>query len=136
MTYDDGNGREASSERDPNFEELVAILDPAATRSGYWQTFHRGIVEAGRFELARRRRLADLTVAGTVTSWARTVVPSAFVAAAAAAVILLVVPTPHQREVEVGVEELLSAGLEGEPVPVELDEDEASGLTFASAEIF
>jgi len=136
MTYDDGKGRVDSSDRDPGFEELVAVLDPATTRSGYWQTFHRGVVEAGRFELARRRRLADLTVAGTVTSWARTVVPSAFVAAAAAAVILLVVPAPSQREVEVGIEELLSAGLDGEPVPAELDEDPVSGLTFASAEIF
>lgn len=134
MTHDDDLRH--SPERDRELEELLSVFDPASTRAGYWQGFHRKVVEAGRFELARRRRLADQTVAETVTSWARTVVPSAFVAAAAAAVILFVVPTPPQNGAEVGIEELLSAGLEGEPVPAELDEESPSGLTFASAEIF
>ncbi len=136
MTHENGSGPMDSSDRDLGCEELLAVLDPEATRPGYWQGFQRRVMEAGRFELARRRRIADLTIAETVTSWARTVVPTACVAAAAAAIILLVVPTPPQGRAEVGIEELLSAGLEGEPVPAELDEDGGSGLTFASAEIF
>jgi hypothetical protein len=136
MTHDNNGGHMDASDRDLECEELLSVLDPAATRPGYWQGFHLRVIEAGRFELARRRRLADLTIAGTVTSWARTVVPSACVAAAAAAVILLVVPAPPQGDAELGIEELLSAGLEGEPVPAELEEDARSGLTFASAEIF
>lgn len=135
-THDNNGSRMDSLDRDPAYEELLAVLDPSETRPGYWQGFHRRVMEAGRFEMARRRRVADLTIAETVTSWARTVVPSACVAAAAAAVILLVVPTPPQGGADVGIEELLSAGLDGEPVPIELDDDAASGLTFASAEIF
>lgn len=125
-------------DRDLPMEALFARLDPEASRPRYWQGFHRSVLEAARFELARRRRLADLSVAGTVTSWARTVVPSAVVAAAAAAVILLVIPAPPNTPVvDVSVEEFLSAGLEEEAIPVELDEQgSGSGLTFASAEIF
>lgn len=135
-THDNNDSSMDSLDRDRSYEELLAVLDPSESRPGYWQGFHTRVMEAGRFEMARRRRLADLTIAGTVTSWARTVVPSACVAAAAAAVILLVVPTPPQGGADVGIEELLSAGLEGEPVPAELDEDAPSGLTFASSEIF
>lgn len=123
-------------DRDPELERLLGALDPAATDPGFWVGLQRRITEAGRFELARRRRLADITVAGTVTSWARAVVPSAVVAAAAAAVILLVVPAPPEGEVVVSVEELLSAGLEWEPSATPIDEDPAGGVTFATAEIF
>lgn len=125
------NGAE---DRDSTMEALLARLDPAASRPRYWQEFHANVLDAVRFELARRRRQADLTVAGIVTSWARTVVPSAVVAAAAAAVILLVIPAPPNTPVvDVGVEELLSAGLEDEAIPAELEDP---GLTFASVEIF
>ncbi len=132
----DERSRDAG-DRDLPMEALLARLDPEASRPRYWKGFHRNVMEAARFELARRRRLADLTVAGTVTSWARTVVPSAMVAAAAAAVILLAVPAPpNVPVVDVGVEEYLSAGLEDEAIPAEFDQDGGSGLTLASAEIF
>lgn len=136
MTYIDDRSSGAVSDRDPEIESLLTRLDPEASRSGYWQSLQRSIVDAARLELARRRKLADLTVAGTVTSWARTVVPSAVIAAAAAAVILLVVPAPSNAPVvDVGIEELLSAGLEGEAIPADLD-DPSGGFTFAAAEIF
>lgn len=136
MTYIDDRSNDTVSDRDLAIESLLTRLDPEATRPRYWQSLQRSIVDAARLELARRRRLADLTVAGTVTSWARTVVPSAVVAAAAAAVILLVVPAPPNTPVaDVGVEELLSIGLEDEAIPADLD-DPTSGFTFAAAEIF
>lgn len=135
MTYIDDRSNGTISDRDPAIESLLTQLDPEASRPRYWQSLQRSIVDAARMELARRRRLADLTVAGTVTSWARTVVPSAVVAAAAAAVILLVVPAPSNLPVaDVGIEELLSVGLEDEAIPADLDD--AGGFTFAAAEIF
>lgn len=136
MPYTDDRSAAGSSDRDAAIETLLATLEPEATRPRYWQSLQRAIVDAARMELARRRRLADLTVSGTVTSWARTVVPSAVLTAAAAAVILLVVPPPSNAPVaDVGVEELLSAGLEGDAIPVDLD-DSGGGFTFAAAEIF
>lgn len=124
-------------DRDPRMEEWLSLADPAEGRPGYWASFHRNVMEAARFELARRRRLADLTVAGTVTSWARTVVPSAVLTAAAAAVILLLVPPPATvAEVDLSVEELLSVGLEGDPIPAELDEEGAMSVTLVAGEIF
>lgn len=122
--------------RDPAVESLLAHLDPARSRPDYWLSLRHSLVTAARFELARRRHVADLTVAGVVTSWARAVVPSAMVAAAAAVAALLIAPTPPVAPiVEVGVEELLSAGLGGDAVPANLDEPSVS-VTLAAAEIF
>lgn len=122
---------------DPLLSEALSVFDPETRRPRYWKQFHRDVMDAARFELARRRRLTDLTVAGTVTSWARTVVPTAAIAAAAAAVILLRVPAPaNVVEADLGIEELLSAGLEGDAIPLELDEDGTLDVTLAAAEIF
>ncbi len=136
MSMHHDNAPQIHGDRDPELEQLLGSLDPQDLRPGFWQGFHQRVAEAARFELARRRRLADLTIAGTVTSWARAVVPSAVLAAAAAAAILLVVPAPPEGEIVVGVEELLSAGLEWEPTAAPVDEDPAGGVTFATAEIF
>lgn len=121
--------------QDAELRGVFTRLDPAARRPRYWEGLHRNVMDAARFELARRRRLTDLTISQTVTSWARTVVPSALVAAAAAAVILLVVPAPAPV-VDVGIEELLTAGLDGEPIPRELNDEAESGVVFVAAEIF
>ena len=124
-------------DRDPDMESLLAEVDPAVGRRGYWATFHRSVMDAARFELARRRRAMEATVAGTVTSWARAVVPSALLTAAAAAVILLVVPAPGPTvDPELGMEEMLFIGLEDEPIPSGLEDDLSMEVSLVASEIF
>jgi hypothetical protein len=117
-------------------ESLLRELDPAAGRRGYWATFHKSVLDAARFELLRRRRLAQVTVAGTVTSWARAVVPSALLTAAAAAVILLVVPAPGPTADSVArVDEMRFIGLDEESIP-DLVEDNRVEVILAASELF
>ena len=137
MRYDRSDEGRVSDDRDPGVEALLREFDPAVGRRGYWARFQKSVLDAARFELARRRRAAHETVAGTVTSWARAVVPSALLTAAAAAVILLVVPAPGPAgDVALDVEDLLFVGLDDESIPSELLGDTGAELSFAAAEIF
>ena len=137
MRYERSDERTMFDDRDAGVESLLRELDPAVGRRGYWATFHKSVLDAARFELARRRRAMQETVAGTVTSWARAVVPSAVLTAAAAAVILLVVPAPGPAgDVELGVEDLLFTGLDDGAIPSELVDDAGVEVSFVAAEIF
>ena len=75
--------------RDARLTQALRALDPGSTDRGYWPRFHRTVMGAARDELARRRMLADATVSDIVASWARTVVPTALLAAAVAALLLM-----------------------------------------------
>lgn len=109
------SGGDAADETKPD-EQVggwLSELDPGRDSATYWMRFHRDTVAAAAFELARRRRSAERTVTGVVSSWSRAVVSAALVAAAAAG-ILLAQPGAEVGERSLGVEEVLLFGL-GEP---------------------
>ena len=123
---------------DAELREVLVQLDPERDRPGYWARFHRSVVQRAALELARRRRATALTVSGMVTSWARTVVPSALMAAAVAGLILLRAPAEPTEVQPIGLEAVLAEGLEGQPIPAVLGDEtfpDADGILFA-AEIF
>jgi hypothetical protein len=122
--------------RDVELASLLSFVDPATDDPNYWLRFRAWVMKNASPELARRRLMAELTVGEVVTSWARTVVPSALAAAALAGLVLLrsagVGPPPL-----VGVEELLVVGLEEEEtIPRTLAPDEASVQVVFAAERF
>lgn len=112
----------------------LASVDPGRDDPTYWMRFHRSAVERARFELARRRREAELTVVGVVSSWSRALIPAALTAAAAAG-LFLVRPAGTELEALVPVEEVLSMGLT-HPIPASEDEDEAPGGLLLASEIY
>lgn len=119
------NGTETDGlDRDVQLARALELLDPASREANYWLRFRSWVVESAGPELARRRLTARLTVADVLNSWARTVVPTAVLAAAVAGMLLvraeaLVAPQP------IGVEELLLSEIEGLPIPVALDPENA-----------
>jgi len=118
--------------RDREVSAWLATLDPAVDDPNYWFRFQSWVLDRAAPELARRRLLADLTVGDVLTSWARTVIPTAMLAALVAGLLLLRghdLPAPRP----VGVEELLTMGVEGASIPVRLSDDEvSSAVAFAS----
>lgn len=112
----------------------LASADPGRGDPTYWMRFHRSALEGARFELARRRREAELTVVGVVSSWSRALIPAALTAAAAAG-LLLVLPASGEVEALVPVEEVLSMGL-AHPIPASEDEDDAPGGLLLASEIY
>lgn len=107
---------------DEQVSAWLSELDPGRDSATYWMRFHRDTVAAAAFELARRRRDAERTVTGVVSSWSRAVVSAALVAAAAAGV-FLAQPGTEVRDGTVGVEEVLLFGL-AEPAAVGLEAGE------------
>jgi hypothetical protein len=102
------NGGEAPA-ADPWLREALGALDPAERDRGYWSEFRRTALLAAAPELARRRRLAEVTVSDVVFSWSRGLVPAAMMAAAAAAFLLL---RPTESETFLRLEEALLEGIE------------------------
>ncbi len=98
--------------QDPE-ERPLRALDPERIEPGYWARFQRRILEAAGPELARRRSLRDVTLDEVMFSWARTVVPTALLAAAVAGLVLLQDARPEPTgSVSADVEEALLEGLE------------------------
>lgn len=116
--------------RDTQVGSWLGELDPGRDDATYWMRFHRDVVGGSRFELARRRQAADLTVVGVVSSWSRTLVPVAL-AAAAAAGIMLAQPKLEQVEPPILVEDVLTMGL-GDPMPALFVDEDDGGLLLAS----
>lgn len=75
--------------RDMFLAEQLSALDPASQDANYWLRFRSRVMSDAARSLAQRRILADLTVADVVTSWARTIVPTAALAAALAGIVLV-----------------------------------------------
>jgi hypothetical protein len=113
---------------DPWLHQALGSLDPGARDPGYWADFQRTVLLAARPELARRRKLAELTVSDVVFSWSRALVPAAMMAAATAAFLLV---RSEESGPFVRLEEALSEGLivaEGGSPTV----DQEVEITFAS----
>jgi len=86
-------------------------------------------------ELARRRVMAELTVSEVLTSWSRTVVPTALLAAAIAGIMLLQAgDAPSARHV--GVEELLVSEVSSETVATLLFDNGAEGVVMFASDGF
>lgn len=129
--------RSTGPENDRADSELAALLsrlDPGRGDATYWMRFHRSVVVSAVFELARRRREAELTVVGVVSSWSRALLPLAL-AAAAAAGIMLAQPDVQLAETHLLVEEVLSMGLD-DPIPASGDEEEIPGGLLLASEIY
>jgi len=76
-----------------------------------------------------------LTIGEVITSWARTVVPVALLAAVLAGLLL----SRNQSAVPVrpvGIEELLVSGVEGQTIPVALAPSETSDAVAFASEVF
>ncbi len=103
-------------------EEKVPLesLDPGSQEPGYWHRFQQRVLTAAAPELARRRAAGqELTVSDVVLSWGRLLVPATVMAAAAAA-LMLAGPGPIPVTPDLGIEEALIGGLDGEPIPAVL----------------
>jgi hypothetical protein len=119
--------------RDMAVAELLGRLSPEVGDPNYWMRFKTRVMLAASGELARRRVVADVTVADVLVSWARTVVPTAVLAAALAGLMLMhahVAPAAAPARVE----ELLVAGMESETIPTTLSRNETgTQIAFAAA---
>lgn len=120
--------------RDPQVGSWLSELDPGRDDATYWMRFHRDALAASQFELARRQRASELTVAGVVSSWSRALVPVAL-AAAAAAGIMLAQPDMDVTDPPMLVEDVLSMGLV-EPMPAVFGEDEEDDLLLLASEVY
>lgn len=121
--------------RDMELAEALGSLDPASDDPNYWLRFRGWVTEGAAREMTRRRFMAQLTVGDVLTSWARTVVPTAVLAAALAGLLLLRAPEPPASPL-VGVEQLLVTEIPGETVPVLLTPEGTEGVVAFAAEIF
>jgi hypothetical protein len=123
----------ASDELGPDLElasALQRLVDPTTRDANYWLRFRAWILKRAAPELARRRQMADLTVGEVLTAWSRALVPTA-VAASLVAALLLFQGEPTPPEVAIGLEELLTEGLEEEIFPAALESAEAEAVAFA-----
>ena len=120
--------------RDIELATALAVLDPAQPDPNYWMRFREWVVTSSAGEFARRRLMAELTMGDVMSSWARTLVPTA-VAAAAIAGFMLRAPANDRQQV-VSVEELLTSDVEGETIPVTLGEDDTESAVAFASEIF
>ncbi|MFC1659967.1 hypothetical protein ACFL3S_00695 [Gemmatimonadota bacterium] len=94
-------------------------LDPGMADPGFWIRFHARVMEMAESELARRRMAGDLSVAEVVFAWRKALVPLSLMAAALAGV-LLFQPKAEEPLAPLALEEALTGGLEGDPIPVVL----------------
>jgi len=120
---------------DTELAQAFTQLDPGYQDPTYWYRFREWILENAAGELAQRRLIHELTVGEVMTSWARTVVPVALLAAIVAGLLLSrgqsVVPAGT-----VGIEELLMSGVEGQTIPAALAPLEMSDAVAFASEVF
>lgn len=109
---------------------LEQLVDPRTHDPNYWLRFRSWILERAAPELSRRRQMVDLTVGDVLTAWSRALVPTA-IAASLAGALLLFQERPAPAEVAIGLEELLTEGLEEEIFPATLESTDAEAVAFA-----
>lgn len=121
--------------RDEGLGEMLKALDPATGDPNYWMRFRSEVVEKAALQLARRRREAQLTIQDVMSSWSRTVMPTALFAAALAGIALI---RPGADVIEQpAVAAPLAVELPQEVAPVLLSPEEAAGIVaFASSDEF
>ncbi len=66
----------------------LQVVDPGHGDPEYWDRLHAKTLERSSLELARRRVLAEPTLAGVLSDWSRPLIPLALAAAATAAIVL------------------------------------------------
>ncbi|MCA1788839.1 MAG: hypothetical protein LC667_02970 [Thioalkalivibrio sp.] len=113
----------------------LRVLDPGDTDSGYWTRFSDRVAGAATQELARRRFSASMTVGDVLVGWARTLVPTAMLAAAFAGVVLMrgqAVDTPQS----LGIEEMLVSELQGLTIQQISSPDAPGNPILLAAELF
>ncbi|MEM7414661.1 MAG: hypothetical protein AAF389_04130 [Gemmatimonadota bacterium] len=122
---------------DVELGRALESLDPAQRDANYWLRFRGQVLQQAARELSRRRMVAQLTVQDVMTSWSRTLVPSALLAAAVAGVALIRPAAPMVGEqIVVEVAPTVPA-VPVELAPVLLSPDEAAGLVaFAASDEF
>jgi hypothetical protein len=120
---------------DMELAQALRSLDPATEDPKYWLRFRGWVMTRAARELARRRLMARLTVGDVMSSWARTVVPAAVLAAVLAGM-LLMRPEASDSPQPMGLEELLVTEIPGETVPVLLAPDGTEGVVAFASEIF
>jgi len=99
------HGDAGESGRDTQLADAFRALDPETYDPNYWLRFRGWVVSGAAAELARRRLMARLTVGEVMSSWARTLVPTAMLAAAVAA--MLLVRSGSFEAAPIALEELL-----------------------------
>jgi hypothetical protein len=118
--------------RDMVLAETLGALDPATEDPGYWLRFRGWVLTEAAGELARRRLMAELTVADVLTSWSRAIVPTALLAAVMAGLLLMRSGSVHMLGSE-AFDAPLAAELEMEIMPALIAPDAVSGIVaFAS----
>jgi len=119
--------------RDMVLAEVLEVLDPASQDPNYWFRFRGWVMTGAARELARRRLMAQLTVTDVLTSWGRTVVPTALLAAALAGIALL--RAGDSTAQPIGAEVLVVDDVTLEAAPVLLMPEAARGfVAFATDE--
>lgn len=123
-------------DRDPALAEALKALDPASGDPNYWFRFRGWVMSGSAAELSRRRLMAQITIGDVMSSWARTLLPTAALAAALAGIVL-VRSGGAQVEQLVAVEEMLVSDMSVERARVLLSPEDATGFVmFASSEEF
>lgn len=118
--------------RDVELARALAVMDPVSRDPNYWLRFRTWVLDGATRELARRRMMARLTVGDVVGSWARTLVPTALLAAVLAGIVLWRAGAP----LPVSVEELLVSEIRGETIPVMASPARAAEAVTFAAEAF
>jgi hypothetical protein len=122
-------------EVDMELYAALRVLDPGHTDPGYWSRFNARVASEAGAELTRRRAAASMTIGDVVVGWARTLVPTAMLAAALASVVLMqgdVVEAPAPM----GIEEMLTSDLTGLTIPQISSPDAPGNPILLVAELF
>ncbi len=120
---------------DMEIHGALRTFDPALNDPGYWSRFGDVVLAGAAQELGRRRALASMTVSEVLVGWARTLVPTALLAAAVAGLVLMKGTAPA-GPMPLGIEELLVSELEGLTIPQISSPDAPGNPLTLTAEIF
>jgi hypothetical protein len=127
-----GDGGSDELGRDMELASALAFVDPATRDPNYWLRFQSWVMGGAAGELARRRLMAEVTVGEVLSGWARTVLPTAVIAALVAGLMLLKA-APGTTTPRATVEDLLLVGVEDDAFPAALSNDEAAASAVAFA---
>lgn len=119
---------------DMELRAALRLLDPGHDDGDYWSRFGDLVARSVAPELERRQRLAAMSVGDVLAGWARTLVPTAMLAAAIAGVALMRAPA-SEGPVFLGIEELLVSELTGITIPQIAPDAPGNPVTLA-AELF
>ena len=120
---------------DMQIHGALRAFDPGQDDPGYWTRFGNVVLAGAAQELARRKRLASMTISDVLVGWARTLVPTALVAAAVAGLVLMKGGT-QPGPIPLGIEELLVSELEGLTIPQISSPDAPGNPLTLTAEMF